>query len=148
MEDLKDKKLINRKEFLSYLVGSSFLLMGLTGTSIISGYLWPPKKIEESGGEATQVGEEKDIPLNSAKIVQHQNKPVLVVHTSSGFIGLSAVCTHLGCIVKWSEEKKQILCPCHAGVFDIDGNVVSGPVPSPLPKVAVKVVGGKVYVGA
>jgi menaquinol-cytochrome c reductase iron-sulfur subunit len=45
---------------------------------------------------------------------------------------LSNVCTHLSCRVKWDEGKKGYLCPCHAAVFDIEGNVQDGPPPRPL----------------
>lgn len=44
----------------------------------------------------------------------------------------SNICTHLSCMVKWNPDKKEYLCPCHAGIFDIEGNVVDGPPPRPL----------------
>ena len=44
----------------------------------------------------------------------------------------SNVCTHLSCRVKWDAEKEAYLCPCHAAIFDIEGNVQDGPPPSPL----------------
>jgi menaquinol-cytochrome c reductase iron-sulfur subunit len=45
---------------------------------------------------------------------------------------LSATCTHLGCQVQWDGAKKRFLCPCHGGVYDASGQVVSGPPPAPL----------------
>jgi len=45
---------------------------------------------------------------------------------------LSGNCTHLGCVVKWQEENERFACPCHAGFFDKEGKVISGPPPSPL----------------
>jgi menaquinol-cytochrome c reductase iron-sulfur subunit len=45
---------------------------------------------------------------------------------------LSATCTHLGCQVQWDSAKKKFLCPCHGGVYDATGQVVSGPPPAPL----------------
>lgn len=44
----------------------------------------------------------------------------------------SNVCTHLSCRVKWDDDNKIYKCPCHAGIFDIEGNVVDGPPPRPL----------------
>jgi cytochrome b6-f complex iron-sulfur subunit len=58
---------------------------------------------------------------------------------------LSAVCTHAGCIVEWSAAAGQFICPCHRSSFDIDGSVLSGPAPRPLPKLAVRVRNGQVY---
>jgi menaquinol-cytochrome c reductase iron-sulfur subunit len=55
------------------------------------------------------------------------------------FIAMSNICTHLGCRVRWIEEREQFYCPCHNGVFDREGNVVSGPPPRPLDRYQVKV---------
>lgn len=48
---------------------------------------------------------------------------------------LSATCTHLGCQVRWDAATKNFRCPCHGGVFDTQGNVVSGPPPRPLDRI-------------
>ena len=45
---------------------------------------------------------------------------------------LSNHCTHLGCPVRWIEEKGEILCPCHGGFYDINGKVTGGPPPRDL----------------
>ncbi|MEX2271740.1 MAG: Rieske 2Fe-2S domain-containing protein [Vicinamibacterales bacterium] len=52
---------------------------------------------------------------------------------------LSATCTHLGCRVSWNAPADRFECPCHRGVYDRDGRVVSGPPPAPLPPVAARV---------
>jgi menaquinol-cytochrome c reductase iron-sulfur subunit len=44
----------------------------------------------------------------------------------------SDACTHLSCKVHWEEDRSAFVCPCHDGVFDKQGNVVSGPPPEPL----------------
>jgi Rieske Fe-S protein len=44
----------------------------------------------------------------------------------------SNVCTHLSCRVSWVEEKRGFFCPCHDGLFDINGKVLAGPPPRPL----------------
>jgi menaquinol-cytochrome c reductase iron-sulfur subunit len=41
-------------------------------------------------------------------------------------------CTHLSCRVTWQEDEDAYICPCHDGIFDIDGQVVAGPPPKPL----------------
>lgn len=55
-------------------------------------------------------------------------------------IAFDARCTHLGCTVRFKE--RQFVCPCHRGVFDADGNPVSGPVEKPLAKIEVRVRNG------
>jgi cytochrome b6-f complex iron-sulfur subunit len=49
-----------------------------------------------------------------------------------GFLAISRQCTHLGCTVPWVEAEKRFVCPCHASVFDITGEVVNAPAPRAL----------------
>ena len=59
---------------------------------------------------------------------------------------MSSSCAHLGCSVSFNRDKGQFLCPCHNGVFGIDGTVVSGPAPKPLEPLAVRVDRARVLV--
>lgn len=52
---------------------------------------------------------------------------------------LSATCTHLGCQVRWDAESTMFRCPCHGGVFGLDGAVVEGPPPRPLHRVDARI---------
>ncbi len=36
-------------------------------------------------------------------------------------------CAHLGCPVRWFEQSKLFLCPCHGGAYYADGARASGP---------------------
>lgn len=47
---------------------------------------------------------------------------------------LSAVCTHLKCIVHWNQAERSWDCPCHGSRFGVDGDVLEGPAMSPLPE--------------
>jgi cytochrome b6-f complex iron-sulfur subunit len=63
---------------------------------------------------------------------------------------ISAICTHLGCIVQHvggeestssakKESKAGFACPCHGSQFTIDGDVIKGPAPEPLPWLALSI---------
>jgi Rieske Fe-S protein len=59
---------------------------------------------------------------------------------------MHSTCTHLGCRTSYDRETKQILCPCHGGVYDVNGHVVAGPPPSPLPELSARIENGNVFV--
>jgi glycine/D-amino acid oxidase-like deaminating enzyme len=40
---------------------------------------------------------------------------------------LTAVCTHLGGIVRWNDAERSWDCPLHGSRFDVDGDVLEGP---------------------
>jgi len=75
-----------------------------------------------------------ELPINSSrKITDLRGKDLVLVRTGENEVkAMSTVCTHLGCTVYWEKERKEFYCPCHAGRFDKDGNVISGPPPTPL----------------
>lgn len=59
---------------------------------------------------------------------------------------LQSTCTHLGCRTSYDRKTKRILCPCHGGVFDVNGDVLDGPPPAPLPTLTTRVQDGQVLV--
>ncbi len=83
----------------------------------------------------------------TARMIQSEGRPILVLSLGDGrYRAFSAICTHLGCIVKWDGATKSILCPCHAGSFGTDGRVTAGPPPRPLPSYDVVVSDGELKV--
>jgi cytochrome b6-f complex iron-sulfur subunit len=63
----------------------------------------------------------------------NKEKKAFVIGAPGGVYALSAVCTHLGCITRFRSDERVIACPCHGSRFDLEGNVVHGPAPRPLP---------------
>ena len=94
-----------------------------------------------------------EIPLErlaegDAKFFDYDGKAAVLVKLAGGAVVVrSAVCTHLGCIVQWQKEKGQFLCPCHAGLFGVDGRVLSGPPPKPLEAIPFTIANGVARVG-
>lgn len=72
----------------------------------------------------------------------------LYVLTEDGqnFKGLSNICTHLGCRVRWVDDQGTFFCPCHNAGFAKDGSVTSGPPPRSLDSFEIKVEDGQLLV--
>jgi Rieske Fe-S protein len=45
---------------------------------------------------------------------------------------MANACAHMGCPTRWSEEEREIVCPCHGGIYDINGEHTGGPPPHGL----------------
>jgi Rieske Fe-S protein len=73
--------------------------------------------------------------------IVNQEEVTVYVLTRDGreFTAMSNICTHLGCRVRWIDDRSQFFCPCHNGVFNQAGEVVSGPVPRNLDRYEIKV---------
>ncbi len=58
-----------------------------------------------------------------------------------GLVAFSAICTHLGCTVLPNLTEGNILCPCHASLFDPaqDVAVIRGPANRPLPALPIEI---------
>ena len=57
-------------------------------------------------------------------------------------------CTHLGCPVRWFEESKLFMCPCHGGIFYEDGEHAAGPPPRGLYIYQHKVENNELFIAA
>ncbi len=61
-------------------------------------------------------------------VVDMKGKKIAAFKDPSGKTTLhSAVCPHLGCIVKWNGQEKTFDCPCHGSRFGADGSLLKGP---------------------
>ena len=97
-------------------------------------------------GEA--IARESDLEPGSALEFTDEatGQQAVLVHLQNGdFAAYSAICTHRGCTVSYSDG--NLACPCHGSVFDPsnDGAVVNGPATQPLPEIPVEVRSGEVY---
>ena len=134
-----------RRKFLMVMLGGvGALLAAAAGWPILR--LLSPAAGGDSAGQATI--DRKQVQPGSAHFFQFRGRPAVVLQPSPGkFIALSAVCTHLGCIVQWQKDKEEFLCPCHGGLYTEDGAVISGPPPRPLESFPVALKGDQIMVG-
>jgi cytochrome b6-f complex iron-sulfur subunit len=135
----------SRREFVDYIVGAAFAGTALAAAYGAYNYLVPPA-VAHQVGEAVTVGDAAALPVGEGRVFPFANTGALVIHLKDRFVAFDPSCTHLACLVQWDAARGQIVCPCHGGAFDANGNVVSGPPPRPLAPLAVAEVNGKLVV--
>jgi cytochrome b6-f complex iron-sulfur subunit len=69
-----------------------------------------------------------------------------VVNRSGRIQALSAVCTHMGCIVRFNSAHGTLDCPCHGASFALDGSPISHDYLQSLPRLESRVNGDMVEV--
>jgi glycine/D-amino acid oxidase-like deaminating enzyme/nitrite reductase/ring-hydroxylating ferredoxin subunit len=68
-------------------------------------------------------------------VIRNGGEKVAASRDMEGKLNLvSAVCTHLGCLVHWNSTEQCWDCPCHGSQFAPDGAVLNGPAIAPLEK--------------
>lgn len=135
----------NRREFLTGLgiVGAVIIAIGMFLKNILA-YLFPPGK--KKTFHKYLVAKTGEIPVGKAKEITIAKKPVFVVNLGKEYKVFSGICTHLGCIVRWEEQKGRFYCPCHQGIYDRTGKVTGGPPPRPLDEYKVEVENKLVFI--
>jgi menaquinol-cytochrome c reductase iron-sulfur subunit len=131
-----------RRTFLTWLTGGIVSLGAVvTGwpffRSLAPNVLYEPPK-------RSRVGAPEDFQQGVTYLDKHR---LYVFKEGSSFYVISAVCSHLGCTVKYSpfkHKKEQTVrklafdsggefhCPCHGSKFHGEGTNYAGPAPRPL----------------
>ncbi len=136
----------DRRGFLIWLTRAFLGLWGLAGAGVVAAYL-RPREHESSGERLVRVGMLDELRIGEARLVRNGTTPFYVVRLDETRVtALSAVCTHVRCILGFDRERRALICPCHEGRFDLAGNVVSGPPPRPLPSLEVSMRAGEIFV--
>jgi glycine/D-amino acid oxidase-like deaminating enzyme/nitrite reductase/ring-hydroxylating ferredoxin subunit len=78
-----------------------------------------------TAGDVTSVDE--ITPANGAVVVEEGRKIAVYRDERGELHRRSAVCPHLGCIVRWNPAAATWDCPCHGSRFDKLGSVINGP---------------------
>lgn len=117
---------ISRRRFLgkAAIVGA----IGAGGLALLAALreIIPPLKKEN---KRFTIGPTSNLPMNTFTLMAKQK--IFVYRDHEGVRALSAVCTHLGCVLERGEED-GFLCPCHGSRYNDAGKVISGPAPRPL----------------
>ena len=75
-----------------------------------------------------KVGKSSTFPVDTFTYIEEHK--IYVYRDHEGIKAVSAICTHLGCILEIDED--GFLCPCHGSCYDRSGEVISGPAPRAL----------------
>ena len=141
-----ESKQVNRRQLLDYLLGTSAFATLAAILYPIFKFMVPPQVIEAQQNSVV-AAKMNEIPPNSGKIFKFGSKPGILIRTEKGDLkAFSASCTHLDCIVQYQPDKRDILCACHNGIYDLTGKNVSGPPPRPLEEFTVNVKGDDIIV--
>ena len=143
--DVNQTTKVSRRDFIGWVIKGGLLAAFSAMLFPALEYILPATRRGPAVG-MKEVAKLEDIPVWGSKKVILGGSALILIRTPDTLKAFSAICTHLGCLVDWEDKKREILCPCHAGVFDMDGKVVSGPPPRPLPSYTVKVIDGNILV--
>ena len=156
---MSEEKNISRRTFLetaTWTIGG-LISAGLAIPAVA--YIVGPAVKSDTASDWKQLGSVSKIEIGTPTLfkinverksgwIENVEELSLYAYTENGrdFLVMSNVCTHLGCRVRWVSDQDEFFCPCHNGIFDKEGNVVSGPPPRPLDRYEVKVEDDQLYV--
>jgi cytochrome b6-f complex iron-sulfur subunit len=134
-----------RRKFLFTMLGGLGALIGAASAWPVFRFLSP---IDAGDGSDQVIIPRTEVVSGKAHFFEYRGKPAVILQPSPGnFVALSAVCTHLGCVVAWQDQAAEFLCPCHGGRFSADGKVLGGPPPRPLETLIVETDGDQLKIG-
>ena len=138
-----NKQAISRRRFLGYawIIAAAVVAGELIGGTFA--FLWPRRR----GAKTEKIfiaGKAADFKVD--EVVDFRREKTFVVRLEGGFLAISAICTHLHCIVNWNAVLKEFECPCHGAKFNQSGEVVAGPPPRALDLHKIEITAGNVVI--
>ncbi|MBX6333443.1 MAG: ubiquinol-cytochrome c reductase iron-sulfur subunit [Gemmatimonadaceae bacterium] len=137
-------ELVSRRQLLRWSVWASGALFASTGALAVLAYTR-----ERRRGGLRAIVDAAAVPVGGVHYFTYPgpDDPAILLHLSDRrFVAYSGTCTHLSCAVYWDAERRRLRCPCHEGVFHPEtGDVLAGPPPRPLPRIALRERDGVLY---
>lgn len=136
---------MTRRNFLTWFIGTvAAVVLGVVVYPVVR-FLKPPAAVSAAMGQVVNLGPVSAFPEGQLTTATVADMPVIVTNAGGVPTVYSAICTHLGCVVR--ADGAQLLCPCHNSVFSLTGEVTKGPAKLPLPTYDAKVSGKELLVG-
>lgn len=117
-QPLKSKVVnINRRDF----VKKSIALLPFVG---VGSFVYPLSKFAffEEKNKISLV-----IALDELTQKTTKRGTVFITKNNDEIKVFDAHCTHMGCVLNFSESENAFVCPCHSSKFSLDGTVLKGP---------------------
>ena len=111
---------MNRREFLNRLTFGTLITGGVLATVAA---IKVPVPRTGYNSRRFSIGDVNRYPVNHFTFLPEHN--IYIYRDRMGVKAISAVCTHLGCILQKSDAGFH--CPCHGSRFDMNGEILSGP---------------------
>jgi cytochrome b6-f complex iron-sulfur subunit len=134
-----------RRGFLHKVVGGVGAVVAVSALYPVVKFIIPPTK-EVKQVKELNVGKASEVADGSGKIYQFNEDKVIVVNKGGSLTAVSAICTHLGCLVHWENAAGQLACPCHGAKYKQTGEIISGPQPKPLKQYKAKIEGDSIII--
>ena len=152
------KQDLSRRNFMSLAIaGIGGIISAILGIPAIAYIVGPA--LAQQAQDWVELGSIKKVALGTPTLfkvtlthqtgwVSSQEEVDAYVLTEDGqnYVALSNVCPHLGCRVRWIPDQGKFFCPCHNGIFNKDGSLVSGPPPRPMDRFQTKLDNGNLFI--
>lgn len=160
---------MSRRQLLGLAVGAmGGLIAAVVSVPLVAYFVSPA--LRKKGTTWVSIARATDIPVGTPTFVEYEEKVQdaweakltrkaawVVTQDGKDFTVFDPHCTHLGCPYSWTEKpwekegpykgQPHFHCPCHEGIYTIDGTVISGPPPRPLDRLETEVADGVIIVG-
>ena len=120
-DETRNKAGVSRRDFLGKASFGAIILSSVTALAGVLRLTKPNVYYEES--RKFRVGNPENYPVGFVKKLEEER--IHIFSDENGLHAITAVCTHLGCIVALSDTGFD--CPCHGSRFSPLGEVVDGP---------------------
>lgn len=158
-EKMSEENNLNRRNFLAIGTWAIGGFIGLAMTIPAIAYLIGPALKRDEEQDWIRLGSTSKVELGTPTLfkvkvqrqtgwIENEEEISVYVLTDNGrdYIGMSNICTHLGCRVRWITDQEQFFCPCHNAVFGKQGEVITGPPPRPLDRYEIKVEDNQLFI--
>jgi Rieske Fe-S protein len=147
---------LSRRVFLKLLLGFSAIVSALPLSPIVKFFFASPS---EDNPQRKKIANIREVPMGSTLVFlypgeegahrsflthltseyRQEAKQNSYPYINNGFVAFNSVCTHLLCPIELPDDDASI-CPCHGAIFSVvDGTVLGGPAPRPLPAIKLEI---------